>query len=582
MQFRLPEQLQTELLAYDPKLKALARSQNPKKQTKKATHPLGNPNDLIPDDVVRASLLQDAIDNINGNPAAGRFQIFTKVVDVATPEARTVTVAILYYYEQCWYAAWLPPKGKENEYLYGYAYAYKDTATALKMVSRSLNEERHENLTVEKQYGRSKFFVRQAVITIEDVRKSKYDQSVRRWNIPGVTSYYRKSQDMYRAITGFEDALRNKIPTWSDSRGIFDRVRCTGIGNLLIEEATPNVVADLESWLPSYESLMQIIDSDPGEYPYRLVEYRSFASIKHIINTPYFRRWIQQQCDLSIATFNNPATEYAADVKRPWLTIKAYLGAINSIYAIWPNCPIDYYQNNIDVLLGVTFRLNQNEKTFEWLRQHMPIASFIGILSKFYQEQLQEAKKDNRLHHRRSLYYSERLGRNVFSFSDLSDALSMLTQVLSHGDLEPPKRWRIAEFHDYVQGEAWKIKNPNEGLPQDLFPQPVKVQLDGETWLFFQPYDTHQLSSWGQAVRNCIGSATHYAEDCKKKKHFIVLCMIDGKPQFTIQLTVDMGMMSVKQIAGIANKSLTQEQKDQYTQAFGLALQSRNAQLVSA
>jgi len=327
---------------------------------------------------------------------------------------------------------------------------------------------------------------------------------------------------------------------------------------------------------------MQIIDSDPGEYPYRLVEYRSFASIKHIINTPYFRRWIQQQCDLSIATFNNPATEYAADVKRPWLTIKAYLGAINSIYAIWPNCPIDYYQNNIDVLLGVTFRLNQNEKTFEWLRQHMPIASFIGILSKFYQEQLQEAKKDNRLHHRRSLYYSERLGRNVFSFSDLSDALSMLTQVLSHGDLEPPKRWRIAEFHDYVQGEAWKIKNPNEGLPQDLFPQPVKVQLDGETWLFFQPYDTHQLSSWGQAVRNCIGSATHYAEDCKKKKHFIVLCMIDGKPQFTIQLTVDMGMMSVKQIAGIANKSLTQEQKDQYTQAFGLALQSRNAQLVSA
>jgi hypothetical protein len=147
--------------------------------------------------------------------------------------------------------------------------------------------------------------------------------------------------------------------------------------------------------------------------------------------------------------------------------------------------------------------------------------------------------------------------------------------------LQAPKRWRIEEFHDHVQAESWKIKNPNEGLPQDLFPHPVRIELDQQSWSFFQPLDTHQLAMWGQAVRNCVGSASHYAEDCKKKKHFIVLCMLDGKPQFTIQLTVDMGMMSVKQIAGIANQRLTETQREQYTAAFRLALQERESALQS-
>jgi len=70
--------------------------------------------------------------------------------------------------------------------------------------------------------------------------------------------------------------------------------------------------------------------------------------------------------------------------------------------------------------------------------------------------------------------------------------------------------------------------------------------------------------SWlcgARSVRNCVGSASHYADDIKKRKHFIVLCMIDGKPTFTIQLVVDMGLMSVKQISGVANQRLTEDQQ---------------------
>lgn len=175
------------------------------------------------------------------------------------------------------------------------------------------------------------------------------------------------------------------------------------------------------------------------------------------------------------------------------------------------------------------------------------------------------------------------VGYARIGFYELNDTFSMAIRILDHGnELTPPKRWRINEFHDYVQAESWKIQNPNESLRQDLFPEPIRVTRDGETWSFFQPVDTHQLAMWGQAVRNCVGSASHYADDIKKRKHFIVLCMIDGKPTFTIQLVVDMGLMSVKQIAGVANQRLTEDQREAYTEAFREVLQQREKQLQSA
>jgi hypothetical protein len=117
---------------------------------------------------------------------------------------------------------------------------------------------------------------------------------------------------------------------------------------------------------------------------------------------------------------------------------------------------------------------------------------------------------------------------------------------------EPPKRWRMPDFHDYVQAEAWKISSTKRNhCTKSYSPAPVKVTMGESDWTFIQPINTHQLAQWGQAVRNCVGSASQYAEDIKKRKHFIVLCMIDSKPTFTIQLDVSMGVMNVKQIAGV-------------------------------
>jgi hypothetical protein len=206
-----------------------------------------------------------------------------------------------------------------------------------------------------------------------------------------------------------------------------------------------------------------------------------------------------------------------------------------------------------------------------WLREHMPVASFFNILRKFH-----EAEPHGRVSSISDHDYF------IKSFWELNDTFSMIMRVLEDGKtLEPPKRWRMPDFHDYVQAEAWKVTNKNESLHQDLFPAPVKVSMDGSEWTFIQPIDTHQLAQWGQAVRNCVGSASQYAENIKKRKHFIVLCMIDGKPTFTIQLDVSMGVMNVKQIAGVGNQRLDDEQREQYSQAFKQALQSRESELSS-
>jgi hypothetical protein len=58
--------------------------------------------------------------------------------------------------------------------------------------------------------------------------------------------------------------------------------------------------------------------------------------------------------------------------------------------------------------------------------------------------------------------------------------------------------------------------------------------------------------------------------------------MIDNKPQFTVQLKVSMGMMTVDQIAGISNAGLSEKQRESYTKVFGQALQQREEVLASA
>jgi len=58
--------------------------------------------------------------------------------------------------------------------------------------------------------------------------------------------------------------------------------------------------------------------------------------------------------------------------------------------------------------------------------------------------------------------------------------------------------------------------------------------------------------------------------------------MIDKEPRYTIQLTVDNGVMNVEQIADVCNKRLTDQQRHEIETVFKTALKLRDQQLESA
>jgi len=569
MQFALPSNLQQELLAYDPKLKALIKEQQPKKSTKKAKYPLGNIPHLIPENVVRAGYQQDAIDRINALGVSKRYHRFTKVVDIATPQARTITIAVLYHFEQCWYAAWLPAKGED--YLYGYAFAFKNTAAAAKMLPRRIWESKDQ--CTEHTIGRgSQTFTYSRTVTKEDVIAGN---DARNWRAMGITSYYRKSRDMNDAINSFEKTLMETIPTWDDCSSMFERIKCNNLLDTLeFPSALTNCIEDRSAFKLTVDGMVNLVNRWMASNNYISTHYLTIQKIEHIITAPSIKKHLQYMLDKSVAEYNNPENNQLKAVKYGYKEFEQTTNSIYFINRVWPDCPLDHYRTYFEELRVVNLNhLRTNDTLLAWLREHMSVTSFLNMMRKHVEKTNEETCRISSLSDHDFI---------IHAWYEMNDTFSMMMRIFANDKtIEAPKRWRMPDFHDYVQAEAWKIANKKESLHQDLFPTPVKVSMGDSDWTFLQPIDTHQLAQWGQAVRNCVGSASQYAEDIKKRKHFIVLCMIDGKPTFTIQLDVSMGVMNVKQIAGVGNQRLDDEQKEKYSNAFKLALQSRESELSS-
>lgn len=567
MQFQLSESLQVELLAYDPTLKKLARTAKTNSRSSKPKFPLGQPYGFVPEDAIRTSLVQDAIDLINAETVPRRYHEFRRITGIGL-DCKSSTTGYICHYESCWYAAWLPPKGKEGEYVYGFAFAYKDNTSTVKMIPALLFSIQDTQLI---KYGRSNYITYSKLVTKQNIIDG-YDKTM--YSLGSLS--WKKGNEIRCVVSRFEDALKQTIPTWDDSSyGIFKRIKQTNFVEIL--ELTNYVNKEYWStWKPSIDSVFAFILSSTDYY-----NWGQYKTIRHIIDKPFFRKWIQAKCDevaLRLADENNRLETF---VRCPWNEVKELLSVMKYVHEIWPDCPIDYYQTHVDNLLAI-YNLNwgfHKNSVHTWLNAHMPVASFFNMITKH----LEESKTKIRI-----CTISRSTGLTQYYFNEWKDTLQMLDKVLSakldsgEEPLAPPKRWRIVEFHDYVQAESWKVSNTNHKLPQDLFPEPIKVTQDYQAWTFIQPMDTHQLASWGQAVRNCVGDASSYADGVRKKKHFIVLAMLDNKPTFTIQLEVDSGMLSVRQIKGVSNTVLTSHQEDSYTKAFAEALKLQESRLQSA
>ena len=575
MQFNLPSNLQNAVAAYDPEKKLQRRAASiaaTSSTRKKPSFPLGNPFDLIPPEVVRSEDLQRSISSINSHPVDRRYNSFHKVEVL-----QTNLFAFILHLESLWLAIWLPPEEKKDEYLFGYARAFKNNEKSRNMISSSVRDKMLEHGELI-SYGKTEMVVERGLVTIKDVqeksRAGHWCSYIAPWDFVG---HYKKTNDMRKVISKFEVTLAATVPSWENTKW-YARIICCNP----LEAVELKLRPELYTFLGQSESdtelsvdlLVKIIEfyqnksKESSNQAPRFIWQTDFIernNIKSIISTPLIKKWIQSKFAAINKDFKDVNCVSKKESLSNWSRVERLLDNIVYVKSIWNNCPLDYYNSNIDALSLIYFRnRNLSIETKAWLVEHMPVASFFQIIKKFLEVN----------------------SNNVNGFHEWNDTLSMLQGILTHSqykqDLKVPKRWRISEFHDYIQSESWKLKNDKIDLPQDLFPSPIKVETNnGRIWSFFQPIDTHQLAQWGQAVRNCIGSASHYAEEVKKKKHFIVLCNLDKKPTFTIQLKVNDGVMSVLQMVSIANRRLSDVESADYGEAFQKALFQRENQLNS-
>jgi hypothetical protein len=561
MHFSLPSELQKQLIAYDPNLKHLAK-EKPVTTKNKPKFPFGKIVGLIPEDIVSTEEFDAAVEGINSRSAEYRYSVFRK---------DSTTKAILVYFENVWYAWWLP-QVKDADYIFGYSYAYRNTPSSIEKCPRSIVQ--NTNYITEIQCGKAKFIKHQRYITLDylkNISDSTRNCLLRPANF---FRFHQKSTHMYEhGCKVFQDQLSSTIPYWEDSSHPFERLLTTSVIDLA--KSKGHFVKNFKE-LTSQEliNVIKLSEADiTTPQTHRLLsngwELVNYKKILHIIDTPYFRSWIQTKFNESINQFKTAIVKQS--ILNPLNQVSRLLERISFINELWPECPIDYYRTHIDVITeiqSIYVSVSYCNDAKNWLGLNMPVASFFNIITKLREQNRQWSKREETF---------------VFSISEFMDSMRMLQDLL-HNNIEvtPPKRWRLTEFHDYLMAETWKIKNENIQLPQDLFPSPISTTISDTKLTFFQPIDTHQLSQWGQAVRNCVGSANNYANGIKKKQHFIVLGTVNNNPQFTVQLTLKNGVLNVEQIKSICNKALTDEEETMYSMGFTDALHKRNAELQSA
>lgn len=582
MQFKLPAHLQDAVASYDPVLKEqkkLQEAAKPKATNKANRFTLGKVDFLIPEHYVSKKKQLEACQEINTSAARNRFRVFI------FNDKHPLATAVIYHYESVWYATWVPKTN--DQCIYGYSYAYKDNATTRDKIDYSYKNEIES--TEQVLVGRTAFLYKSFEVTKEYIKEHAWSgtgNALTEWFKPyGFASYYDKASYMRNAVSDVRQAITNKIPTWQrNARSVFELIyRDTVQEYVLISEASRSV-KDIRDFYLQYpfntDGFIQFIKDHRKKYRNTCDAYDYFYSTNFsnilktivysttdfisIIERPFFRRLIADAHIEATKAFDERVDTYK--VAAPFQQLGKLFRNMDEIFKIWPDCPLDYIQNHYHILSTASLYDRTDANAHAWLRDNMSCKTFFNILNKSYE----------------SANEYERATTNYTYL--LMDSFCMLNSLLRDNiEVQRPDRWRLAEFHDQLSALIWKHNNENIKLPQDLFPEPVHVNSTaGQRWTFIQPIDTHQLGSWGQVVRNCVGSASSYANGIKKKEHFIVLGMVDNKPTFTVQLKVNAGVMSVVQLVGIANSRLTDEQRHEYEQMFSKALQIQADQLASA
>ena len=517
----------------------------------------------------------------------------------------------------------------------GGLYVHPDEIVECKIHSNRAHLVRYRRPLERKQLGKSNFVYKQVFVTSEMVNDG-YEETP--WDCPSndsnISNWHQKSSNIRTVTRTWLDKLTKRILSWNTSSSygygssneLWERMKGNNnslhyLFKLQFEQELKSVVEEKDSYryqrsnrLNNYydrsdnedEIRRQLLIKDVipdnfiADYESILKIYKDLKSYEILFKYNFFdkkfiKRTITEASNKINASFklsdNILATKEECNVEKimgPILKLEKYFKHISFLYTVWgEKVPFDYLQD-IDLYASMEVPDLYNghgyirEDINKWLQTNMPIASYVQIINTQYKEKKEEYDKSETGQYDRTYHYNGNIGIYDIRFHELNDSLSMLNRLVKeHGqDFKKPKRWRIAEFHDYVQAESWKLTNENEPLPQDLFPTPVKATLDLNGALnivqmtFFQPRDTHQLAEWGRAVRNCVGSAG-YAERVRKKRNFIVLAMIENQPRYTIQLSLNNAVLHVDQIADVANARLEDQERSSTEMLFKEAIRIR-------
>lgn len=600
MHFALPENLKVQVLAYDATLKKLAKeTATPAKGQRDKSKRFGVPDDLFPEYIATPEQQKAAAVAINNGDATHGWGL-------VAPNKK----ALLAYYNNVWTAVW-----EDDEHGLGIVYLSKGTGNTFvdKTVEYTLApgiSAWQIAVTDEVAYSsnpRMKWRKTRCTLNSENRKKAALGMALRelghyysfdctpiRSSLPNVgTLLPIKEHRNYRdRSTAGRAADASRIRFAADGRIHGLGIACD---RALVVAPFPVLMHIIDTWHtecyhviahPSRIAVKLQEGCPDGIYDGKLTlegfnwfcaliangisgdDGSNTITIQRVIekaNTPTIRRYQQEAVNLINRHLFDPVGTFDGEQVSKAVSAGVYTLLIVQFFdAFYPEASVDYMHQAISRVVGSKNRkeIMRNINTLsrsgldagrDWLLKNAPMQTVLGML-------LPEQ------------YSYENCSQAI-------DAIRIINRLLNsdkhNGELEPPKRWR--DLHDYVMAKEWKITTPNEELPQDLFPEPIKY----EQWTFFQPRDIHQLADWGRAVRNCVGG-THYSEGIKKKKHFIVLAMVNKVPLITIQLSVDNGVMNVDQISKVSNQRLDSDENMAYQLAFSNALKIRENQLKAA
>ena len=516
LNFNIPKELYKQIGEYD-----LAKPKEIKSvpvNVKPIFPKAGIPEQLIPEEIYPRDLLLNAIRTLN-NTQTDRYY---NAVRTITFIHNNKDIAITKLANKYWSAIWFEREGDEVIFNYSIALrdlkSYKTGSSARVFHQLKINEEDFTKVT----HNKKAYLYYYKQVTKQDLIDRKYNSDHLIFNQYNADTFYR----------AFKHKLRKAINIWENS-GIF-----CAYNESLASVLGVYAEKDNFSWVPTFEWVME--------------NKRLPERIKEKLNTPFFRKKICPVLQQIVDNYNSPDfNRKDTDLKFNHLEVFSWIDtlygdtvSIDHLQQIWNALNFDSSEDKYYTY----FYLNSSKTSLasQWICDNVPISSFINMMSK--------------------------------NFNLIKDTVDMIGDIIRRKtDLSYDGRWRVQEFHDWIMAEHWKLSNKNEKLPQDLFPNPVKV----DDLTFIQPVNTHFLAQWGKAARNCVGSST-YSNGILKKDHFIILALEKNSPHLTIQARLEDENLRIVQIKKTCNANLNSAETAYYHKLFAKALEIRSEELKNA